>query len=95
MTGRLCLAWAVAFNPLGLTTTLPTRVTFTHQNVPAESHIRHYGKIPNLVQHGQHLHNQLDSLPIAQPVQPSSSPIAWATLHSGVNFSCTGSIAVP
>lgn len=95
MTCRLCLAWAVAFNPLGLTTTLPTHVTFTHQNVPAESHIRHYSKIPNPVQHGQHLHNQLDSLPIAQPVQPSSSPIAWATLHSGVNFSCTGSIAVP
>lgn len=63
MTGLLCLAQPVVYNPLGLTVVLPTHITLTHQNMPTESHIRHYGKISNAVQHRQHLHNQLDSLP--------------------------------
>lgn len=41
------------------TVILPTPVTCSPQTVPKG----HHGKISNLVHHGQHLHNQLDSLP--------------------------------
>lgn len=63
MTGLLCFACAVAFNPLGLTAMLPTQITFTHRNTLTESRMRRYGKISNPVQHRQHLHHRLASLP--------------------------------
>lgn len=59
ITGLLWLAWAAAFNLLELTVILPTPITFTPQIMPKE----HYSKITNPLHHGQHLHNQLDSLP--------------------------------
>lgn len=59
MTGLLWLAWAAAFNLLGLTVMLPTPITFTNQIAPKGR----YGKVSNLVHHGQRIHNGLYSLP--------------------------------